>query len=62
MLFLCVNSVKGGSWGWEERANGSLGLWNLNSIVDNAVWFLVGAGWLIYWFSLMKEHILEIPC
>ena len=36
-LFLCVNRVKGCSRGCEEGASGSMGLWNLNSMVNKAV-------------------------
>ena len=37
ILFLCVNRIKGCSRSCEEGAHGFRGLWNLNSMVNNAV-------------------------
>ena len=41
ILFLCVTRMKGWSRGCEGGASGFRGLWNLNSMVNKAVWFLV---------------------
>ena len=40
MSFLWVCTINGASGGWDTGARGSLGLWNINSIVKSAVCFL----------------------